>query len=86
MAKSALRRHHANRIMKNWKSLSRSLSGMVPEDQLSFGRVYSKDPFDCGTPNCGLCSYGKNVHPKMKRLESKKELHAVIRDTHPYLV
>ena len=72
MAKSAQRRHHAMRLRNKWLRLLRNLSPERSLDCITFGKVYNRDPFDCGNPQCGLCSYGKVTHPKEKRLRQKR--------------
>ena len=61
MAKSALRRHHAERLLNKWNFQLKHYDYMQHVD-LSIGKIYSKDPFDCGRSNCGVCS----LHKKFK--------------------
>jgi hypothetical protein len=78
MAKSARRRHHAERLRNKWLRLLGSLNNGINPDCITFGKVYSKDPLDCGNPRCKLCSHGKVLHKKERRLlgkgAAKKEL------------
>jgi hypothetical protein len=78
MSKSAKRRHHTERLKKNWERFSRGLSDPLPEKGLSFGRIYSKDPYDCGRPGCCLCSPSRNTNPKERRLKVKRELKEIL--------
>ena len=72
MAKSARRRHHAVRLRSKWLKLLGSLDNGINPDHITFGKVYSKDPIDCGNPRCKLCSYAKVLHSKKKRLLEKR--------------
>jgi hypothetical protein len=66
MAKSAIRRHHTQRILNNWNRELKHFEFMNHET-LSFGRVQSSDPFDCGRPNCGICSrHKKYKEPRIR--------------------
>jgi hypothetical protein len=60
------------RLRNKWLRLLRNLSPERSLDCITFGKVYSRDPFDCGNPQCGLCSFSKVTHPKEKRLRQKR--------------
>ena len=49
-----------------------SLDNGINPDCIIFGKVYSKDPIDCGNPRCKLCSYDKILHRKEKRFLGKR--------------
>ena len=55
MAKSAIRRHHTRRLINKWTKLKNTHKFSIHEDNLSFGRIFSKDPIDCGQSNCCVC-------------------------------
>ena len=69
MAKSALRRHHAERLHKKWTKLSKHLD-FIPS--LSFGMIFNSDPLDCGNPKCGICSNSK-MYSNSRRILRKEE-------------
>jgi len=60
------------RLRNKWLRLLRNLSPQRNLDCITFGKVYSRDPFDCGNSQCTLCSYGKVTHPKGERLRQKR--------------
>lgn len=60
------------RLRNKWLRLLKGLSPERNLDCITFGKVYSRDPFDCGNPQCALCSFGKVTHPKEKRLRQKR--------------
>ncbi len=60
------------RLRNKWLRLLRNLSPERSLDCITFGKVYSRDPFDCGNPQCALCSYGKVFDRKGKRLRQKR--------------
>ena len=55
MSKTAIRRHHTRRLINKFKKLQQKHNYSINDDQLSFGRIFSKDPIDCGRPNCYMC-------------------------------
>lgn len=55
MAKTAIRRHHTRRLISKFKRLQQKHNYHISDNSLSFGAVFSKDPFDCGRSNCGVC-------------------------------
>jgi len=73
MAKAAIRRHHTERLHKNWKKLLGSLD-FSPSyiEMYCFGRAMSSDPLDCGNPRCKVCHSDKVLHPKRRRAENKR--------------
>jgi len=78
MAKSAIRRHHAQRLQDKWNHI---LSHQFPDlkgECITFGRIYSKDPLDCGNPKCGLCSHAKNYDTS--RTSLRKEERSAMND------
>lgn len=56
MSKSALRRHHTYRLINKYKKLKNKHNYSISNEQLSFGRIFSKDPIDCGNSNCLMCN------------------------------
>jgi hypothetical protein len=60
------------RLRNKWLRLLHNLSPERGLDCITFGKVYSKDPIDCGNPRCKLCSYAKVLHSKEKRLLEKR--------------
>lgn len=73
MSKSAKRRHHTHRLRKKWLNL---LLGLDPNRDVkctTFGRIFSGDPIDCGSPRCPLCSWGKVFRSKESRIKNRKE-------------
>lgn len=73
MAKTALRRHYAERLCQKWRNLLRNLDPDRDLNCITFGKVYSIDPMDCGNPKCSLCSFGKMHLRKVRRAEGRKE-------------
>lgn len=80
MAKSARRRHHAERLRNKWLRLLNNLDNGINPDCITFGRTYNSDPFDCGNPRCKLCSSEKILHSKEKRLLEKKAIKSELLD------
>lgn len=72
MAKSAFQRAYTRKMQNKWLRLLKSTDPRRDLKCLSFGKVFSTDPFDCGSPQCPLCSYGKVFHPKLHRIENRK--------------
>lgn len=67
MAKSAKSRHKAEKLRTKWARILQALDPERSTECLSFGRIFSRDPFDCGKPGCALCSYEKVLHRKARR-------------------
>jgi hypothetical protein len=65
MAKNSTRRHHAKRIQDKWIRLSKHFD-FIPENSLSFGKIFHQDPLDCGVPNCSVCSGHKQNKTRQK--------------------
>jgi hypothetical protein len=61
MAKSSYSRHQAQKIKDRWEKLHKHLE-FIPENSLSFGKIFKQDPLDCGNPKCNICSYSKVFH------------------------
>jgi len=61
MAKTSYRRHQAQKIKDKWERLHKHLE-FIPKNSLSFGKIFKQDPLDCGTPECGICSYDKKFN------------------------
>jgi hypothetical protein len=73
MAKTSIRRHHTQRLQKKWTALLKHFSDYgISTKSLSFGRIFSKDPMDCGIPNCQVCSFGKE-HSNARTQTRKEE-------------
>lgn len=73
MAKTALRRHSTEKLRKKWSDyLKHNSMGCSPKS-LSFGRIYSQDPLDCGNPRCLVCSLDKLLFSKKERVLKRKE-------------
>lgn len=80
MSKSLKRRQQTKRLRERWFRL---LSRLDPDRNLeciSFGRVFSQDPFDCGRPDCLLCSREKVLHRKAKRVRLRVEERIALTD------
>lgn len=73
MAKTAKRRHHAKRLRRKWLNLLKVLDPNRSEECVTFGKVFSSDPIDCGNPKCGLCSWGKVFRSKDNRIRNRME-------------
>lgn len=58
MAKTSYQRHQAKRLQNKWKKLHKHFE-FIPDNSLSFGRIFKQDPLDCGNPKCKICSYSK---------------------------
>lgn len=65
MAKTAYQRHEAERLLNKWKKLHKHL-GFIPEQSLSFGKIFKQDPLDCGNPKCMICSREKLFSTRKK--------------------
>ena len=64
MTKTAIRRHHTNRLINKFKKLKYKHNYSIGNNSLSFGAIFSKDPFDCGIPDCGVCKDNWSIKPK----------------------
>jgi hypothetical protein len=75
MAKSLKRRKEVNRLLKSYKRRLK-LHGEEVKN-LSFGRIFKSDPWDCGDPGCYICHAvpkGKGHPVKVqKELDSFKD-------------
>jgi hypothetical protein len=72
MAKSAVNRHHAIRIYKNWIRKCKTDGCKYKLKDLSFGKVFKMDPWDCGKPQCGVCN-GWKIKEFSKRREALRK-------------
>lgn len=72
MTKSAKRRHDTQRLRAKWLRLLKTLHPERNLECITFGKVFNTDPFDCGNPKCGVCSYGKVYKTKRPRLLEKR--------------
>jgi hypothetical protein len=61
MAKTSYSRHQALKLKAKWEKLHKHLE-YIPENSLSFGKIFKQDPLDCGNPKCVICSYPKRFH------------------------
>lgn len=68
------------RLRNKWLKLLGSLDNGINPDCITFGRTYNSDPIDCGNPRCKLCSYGKVLHKKERRLLGKEAAKRELRD------
>ena len=73
MAKSAKRRHHAQRLRQKWLNLLKGIDPDRDKKCITFGRIFSGDPIDCGNPKCPLCSWSKVYRPKDNRIKNRKD-------------
>ena len=65
MAKTAYSRHQAERLQNKWKRMHKHFD-FIPEQSLSFGKIFKQDPLDCGNPKCKICSYEKLYSTRSK--------------------
>lgn len=72
MAKSAVRRKQAARIYMNWVYQCKKDGCRYKLESLSFGRVFKQDPWDCGYPQCNVCTSWK-VEDNTKRRQSLRK-------------
>lgn len=72
VAKSAINRHHAKRIYSNWVRNVKLSQSQYKLESLSFGKVFKQDPWDCGVPQCTMCT-GWRVEDKAKRRASLRK-------------
>lgn len=73
MAKGSDRRAAVERLQSKWGLILKHQDPDRDTSCLSFGRIFSRDPIDCGSPNCLLCSYDKVLHRKSRRALSRAE-------------
>ena len=52
MSKTAIRRHNTYRLINKFKKLKNKHNYRISDTSLSFGRIFSKDPIDCGVTSC----------------------------------
>ena len=70
MAKSLKRRKEVNRLLKSYKRRIK-LHGEEVKN-LSFGRIFKSDPWDCGDPGCQYChSFPKGMGSAVKLQREK---------------
>ena len=72
MAKSLKRREQANQLLKSYKRRLK-LHGEEVKN-LSFGKIFKSDPWDCGDPGCQYCHAfpkGKSSYVKLQREKDK---------------
>lgn len=63
------RRFHTDRIVANRRARYKretSFADQVRPEHLSYGRLASTDPWDCGNPRCGICHY-ESVERRARR-------------------
>ena len=58
MAKTSYQRHQVERLKNKWSRLNKHLD-FISDPSLSFGKIFKKDPLDCGNTKCAICSRGK---------------------------
>lgn len=80
MAKSPQSRAHTLRLQKKWEKFLRSVDPQRNLECITFGKIFSRDPIDCGNPKCLLCSSDKVLHRKKGRAEARKEERRVLGD------
>lgn len=73
MAKTPKRRSDTLRLRNKWLQLLKKVDPARDLKCITFGRVFSKDPFDCGIPNCPLCSYNKALDRRRDRKERRRQ-------------
>jgi len=78
MAKSAIRRHHAQRLQDKWNRILKQISPNRNLECITFGRIYTKDPQDCGVPECKYCSWEKRFDNS--RTSLRKEERSAMND------
>lgn len=61
------------RLRRKWLNLLQKMSPTRDLECLTFGRVFSQDPIDCGSPRCPICSFEKILHSKRDRILRRKE-------------
>jgi hypothetical protein len=61
------------RLRDKWKSLLKAIDPSRNLECVTFGRIYSGDPIDCGNPRCPLCSFSKVIRPKERRANLRVE-------------
>lgn len=59
MVKTAIRRHHAERLQAKWMNFLKQNSPNRNLECITFGKIYTRDPIDCGVPECKYCSWSK---------------------------
>jgi hypothetical protein len=69
MAKTSIRRHHANRLLNKWNKF---VKHSTLSQEVKFGEIYKQDPIDCGNPLCILCS-GYKIFDNKRRASLRKE-------------
>lgn len=75
MAKSAYQRHQVNRLVSKWTKELKHTDHNMDMSVLNFGRIFSKDPMDCGNPKCGLCSGNKRIKQnKIDRHHTRQDI------------
>lgn len=73
MAKSALRRLNTLRLRDKWLRILKNKYPDMDLNKVTFGRVHSKDPLDCGNPQCQICSADKVLRTKSRRLAQRRK-------------
>lgn len=56
MAKNAKRRREGARLLAKWERTFKICGDRDRLAKLSYGKVFKQDPFDCGNPQCGICT------------------------------
>lgn len=72
MAKSAKVRHHNERLFNNAVRELKQFQSYDRLNNLSYGKVFKQDLWDCGISKCKYCHPHKVWEPKKFRLESRK--------------
>ncbi len=55
MAKSLKRREQANQLLKSYRKRAKNYNDEHVLKNLSFGKIFKSDPWDCGDPGCQYC-------------------------------
>lgn len=62
MVKTALQRHHNQRLLDKYSKLVSDRR----KEWLTLGKVFSEDPFGCGSPKCRICGKADKGRNKNK--------------------
>lgn len=63
MVKTALQRHHNQRLLDKYNGLISNRR----KEWLTLGKVFKQDPFGCGSPKCRICGKHRKGTNKNKQ-------------------